>query len=116
MVPRSFYVHIPSVLQTLLSSQNRCAKCDNMAKLEMKKKSMILGAILCVSLTVLLVACSKTKNCDCILEDLDTHATVTVSFSDYDKECSSISYSEIMSKVGGDRTDFSGLAKNCYEK
>lgn len=80
------------------------------------KKVMVLGAILCVSLTVLLVACSKTKNCDCILEDLETHATASVSFNDYDGECSSISYSEIMSKVGGDRTDFSGLAKNCYEK
>lgn len=77
---------------------------------------MFLGAIIGVSLMVLLVACSKSKNCDCLLEDLDTHATATVSFTDYDGECSSISYSEIISKVGGDRTDFSGLAKNCYER
>ena len=42
--------------------------------------------------------------------------SITVSINDYDGSCGSISWSEIMSHVGGDRTDFSNMSKNCYEK
>lgn len=83
------------------------------------KKSMILGAILAVSLTVLFVACSKNKDCECVVSMYDNSGyprSVTVSINDYDGSCGSISWSEIMSHVGGDRTDFSNMSKNCYEK
>lgn len=75
---------------------------------------MILGAILSVSLTVLLIACSKKKDCECQIEYMGQ--STSVSFSDYDGECSSISFSEIVNHVGGDATSSAGYHWHCYER
>lgn len=85
----------------------------------MKKKSMLLGAILCVAITILLSACSKGKNCDCTVsyydDDYYTQNT-TVSFSDYDGDCRSITFREIVDHVGGDATNSSDYDWLCYER
>lgn len=80
----------------------------------MKKKSMILGAIFCVTLTIAFVACSKSHNCECMVSYRGQ--TMTISMGEQDKECSSITFRDIVSHVGGDATDPTGYSWNCYEK
>ncbi|MBQ9417886.1 MAG: hypothetical protein IJU19_04815 [Bacteroidales bacterium] len=89
---------------------------DDLIPIIMKRKSMILGAILCVALTVVFVACSKTHNCECLLGWNYTGETHTISMGEVEKECSSITFSDIVSHVGGDATGASEYRWSCYEK
>ncbi|MBP5541369.1 MAG: hypothetical protein J6X88_06930 [Bacteroidales bacterium] len=82
----------------------------------MKKKSMILGVILCVSLTIVLAACSKEYSCECLVTWHVTGETQTISMGTGEKECSSLGFSDIVSHVGGNATDAYNYTWSCYEK
>lgn len=85
----------------------------------MKKISMIFGAILCVGLTIAFAACSKSHdshNCECLIEWDYTGEILTISMGEVDKECSEITFSDIVRHIGGDATDASEYNWTCYEK
>lgn len=82
----------------------------------MKKTSIILGTVLALSMAVFFVACSKEYSCECLVTWYETGETHTISMGTGSKECKSLSFSDIISHVGGDATNASEYNWSCYEK
>lgn len=86
----------------------------------MKKTSIILGTVLALSMAVFFVACSKeedkTYSCECFVTWYETGESHTISMGTGSKECKSLSFSDIVSHVGGDATNASEYNWYCYEK
>jgi len=80
----------------------------------MKKKSIFLEVILCVTLAFMFAACNKTHSCECLVSGYGT--TQTISMGEYEGNCRDISIFEIANHVGGYIDNPYNYDWRCYEK